>query len=118
MMEASKNKWNLVFFLISCFIDTVMLNWCKPLVEQFKSSSLCTSPDVSNFFEREVEYVRDFDDRVSVLESKVAQQALQKVLLLGLAETKVGLYSKFHDAAVYEYGYGSPNAIKLAYMLV
>ncbi|KAG8219296.1 RNA dependent RNA polymerase-domain-containing protein [Butyriboletus roseoflavus] len=97
--------------------DTVMLNWCKPLVEQFRSSYLCTAPsDLSTFFEREVEHVRDFDKRASKLEPKQAQQAFQKVLLLGLAETRVGLYSKFHDAAVYEFGYGNQKAIHLAYM--
>lgn len=96
-----------------------MLNWCKPLVEQFRGSSLCTAPEnLSTFFEREVEHVRDFDNRASGLEPKQAQQALQKVLLLGLAETRVGLYSKFHDAAVYESGYGSQKAIHLAYMSV
>lgn len=104
---------------ISFFTDTVMLNWCKPLVEQFRGSSLCTAPEnLSTFFEREVEHVRDFDNRASGLEPKQAQQALQKVLLLGLAETRVGLYSKFHDAAVYESGYGSQKAIHLAYMSV
>lgn len=96
-----------------------MVNWCKPLVEQFKGSPLCTAPaNLSTFFEREVECVTDFDDRVSLLKPKEAQQALQKVLLLGLAETRVGLYSKYHDAAVYESGYGSQKAIHLAYMLV
>ena len=101
------------------FPDTVMLNWCKPLVEQFRGSPLCTAPtDLSSSFEREVEHVRDFDRRASKLEAKAAQQAFQKVLLLGLAETKVGLYSKFHDAAVYKFGYASQAAIHLAYMLV
>lgn len=100
-------------------IDTVMLNWCKPLVEQFKGYPLCSAPaDLSSFFEREVEYVRDFDKRAIKLAPKQAQQAFQNVLLLGLAETRVGLYSKFHDAAVYEYGYESQKAIHLAYMSV
>lgn len=96
-----------------------MLNWHKPLVEQFQGSPLCTAPaNLSTSFEREVEHVRDFDRRVSELEDKQAQQAFQKVLLLGLAETRVGLYSKFHDAAVYEFGYGSQKANHLAYMSV
>jgi len=38
------------------------------------------------------------------------------VLLLGLMETEVGLYSSFHDLAVYEHGYASAAAIHLAYM--
>ncbi|KAG9313859.1 RNA dependent RNA polymerase-domain-containing protein [Chiua virens] len=110
-----KGKQSLASFLGGG--DTVMLNWYKPLVDQFRGSSLCTAPtDLSDFFEREVEHVRDFDRRVSKLEQKLAQQAVQKVLLLGLAETRVGLYSKFHDTAVYEFGYADSKAIHLAYM--
>ncbi|KAF9236846.1 RNA dependent RNA polymerase-domain-containing protein [Melanogaster broomeanus] len=97
--------------------DTVMLTWCKALVENFRSSPLTEAPnDLTQAFEREVEHVRDFDKRASKLPPKGAQQAFQKVLLLGLAETRVGLYSKFHDAAVYEHGYASQKAINLAYM--
>ncbi|KAF8555107.1 hypothetical protein OG21DRAFT_1411391 [Imleria badia] len=98
--------------------DTVMLNWYKPLVEQFKGGyPLCSAPsNLSTFFEREVEHVRDFDRRVSMLELKPAQQEFQKIFLLGLAETRVGLYSKYHDTAVYHCGYGSNDAIHLAYM--
>lgn len=115
-MDTKKN-WILFCNFLFSLIDTVMLNWHKPLVEQFRGSPLCTAPtNLSTFFEREVEHVRDFDKRASEFEAKQAQQALQKVLLLGLAETRVGLYSKFHDAAVYQFGYGSKNAIHLAYM--
>lgn len=97
--------------------DTVMLTWCRELVDNFKTSSRCEEPKgVREAFEREVEHVKDFDKRISGLSLKEAQQALQKVLLLGLAETKVGLYSKFHDLAVYTKGYASQEAIKLAFM--
>jgi hypothetical protein len=51
-----------------------------------------------------------------MLSPKEAQIAFQKVLLLGIAEKKIGLYSKFHDLAVYEHGYASPIAIRLAFM--
>lgn len=96
-----------------------MLNWHKPLVEQFRGSPLSTAPaNLSEFFERKVEHVRDFDKRVSDcrVQPREAQKALQEILLLGLAETRVGLYSNFHDSATYSIGYGSPNAIHLAYM--
>ncbi|KAG1730698.1 RNA dependent RNA polymerase-domain-containing protein [Suillus paluster] len=97
--------------------DTVTLVWSKNLVENFNTSPLCEAPvSLSNDFEREVEHIVDFDQRVSKLSAKEAQTAFQKVLLLGLAETKVGLYSKFHDLAVYERGYASATAIRLAYM--
>ncbi|KAG1813878.1 RNA dependent RNA polymerase-domain-containing protein [Suillus subaureus] len=82
--------------------DTVTLVWSKRLVESFNTAPLCTAPaGLSDDFEREVEHVKDFNRRVSKLSAKEAQTAFQKVLLLGLAETKVGLYSKFHDLAVF-----------------
>ncbi|KAG1886291.1 RNA dependent RNA polymerase-domain-containing protein [Suillus subluteus] len=97
--------------------DTVTVVWSKRLVENFNTAPLCTAPaGLSDDFEREVEHVKDFDRRVLELPKKEARIALQKVLLLGLAETKVGLYSKFHDLAVYERGYASAAAIRLAYM--
>lgn len=86
-------------------------------METFQTAPLCEAPsNLSNDFEREVEHVVDFDQRVSRLSAKDAQTAFQKVLLLGLAETKVGLYSNFHDLAVYERGYANPAAIRLAFM--
>ncbi|KAG1747654.1 RNA dependent RNA polymerase-domain-containing protein [Suillus lakei] len=97
--------------------DTVTLVWSKRLVENFNTAPLCAAPaGLSDDSEREVEHVKDFDRRVSKLSAKEAQTAFQKVLLLGLAETKIGLYSKFHDLAVYERGYASAAAIRLAYM--
>ncbi|KAG2133611.1 RNA dependent RNA polymerase-domain-containing protein [Suillus bovinus] len=96
--------------------NTVMLVWSKCLVENFNTAPLCMAPaGLSDNFEREVEHVEDFEQRISNLSQKDAQTAFQKALLLGLAETKVGLYSKFHDLAVYERRYASTAAIRLAY---
>ncbi|KAG1760381.1 RNA dependent RNA polymerase-domain-containing protein [Suillus occidentalis] len=97
--------------------DTVALVWSKNLVENFNTAPLCETPvNLRNDFEREVEHLLYFDQRVSKLSDKEAQTAFQKVLLLGLAETKRGLYSGFHDAAVYRDGYDSAAAVRLAYM--
>ncbi|KAG2159654.1 RNA dependent RNA polymerase-domain-containing protein [Suillus bovinus] len=97
--------------------DTAVLVWSKNLVENFNSSPLYETPvDLRNDFERDVEHLLDFDQRVSKLSDKEAQTAFQKVLLLGLVETKYKLYSGFHDAAVYQDGYDSTTAIRLAYM--
>ncbi|KAG1749807.1 RNA dependent RNA polymerase-domain-containing protein [Suillus paluster] len=97
--------------------DTVVLVWSKHLVENFNTAPMCETPsNLSNDFEREVEDIADFDQRVSRLSDKEAQTAFQNVLLLGLAETKKGLYSNFHDLAVYKHGYASAAAIRLAYM--
>ncbi|KAG1795975.1 RNA dependent RNA polymerase-domain-containing protein, partial [Suillus plorans] len=97
--------------------DTVTLVWSKRLVENFNTAPLCMAPaGLSGNFEREVEQVEEFIERTFKLSPKEAQTAFQKVLLLGLADTKIGLYSKFHDLAVYERGYASAAAIRLAYM--
>ncbi|KAH7920937.1 hypothetical protein BV22DRAFT_765729 [Leucogyrophana mollusca] len=97
--------------------DTVMLSWAKDIVSPFTSSPFSEPPeDLSQAFERQVEQVKDFDKRVSSLPMAQAQEEFQKILLLGLADTKVGLYSNFHDIAVYEKGYASAIAIRLAYM--
>jgi RNA-dependent RNA polymerase len=92
------------------------LVWSKRLVENLNTAPLCTAPaGLSDDFEREAEHVEDFDRRVTKLSAMKARIASQKVLL-GLAGTKIGLYSKFHDLAVYERGHASAAAIRLAYM--
>ncbi|KAG2055291.1 hypothetical protein BDR06DRAFT_1007190 [Suillus hirtellus] len=97
--------------------DTVTLVWSKQLVENVNTAPLCMAPaGLSDNFEREVEHVEKFNERISNLSPKEAQTAFQKVLLLGLADTKIGLYLKFHDLVVYERGYASAAAIRLAYM--
>ena len=103
--------------LVSYLTDTVVVTWNKDLVGNFRTSGHNEEPPtLKEAFEREVEHVKDFDSRISVLPGKEAQQALQKMLLLGLAETRVGLYSKFHDLAVYKQGYANSAAVRLAYM--
>ncbi|KAL4070381.1 RNA dependent RNA polymerase-domain-containing protein [Scleroderma citrinum] len=110
-----KGKYTLASYLGGG--DTVVVTWNKDLVDNFRNADRIEEPpNLKEAFEREVEHVKDFDHRISALPSKEAQQALQKTLLLGLAETRVGLYSKFHDLAVYKKGYGDPEAVRLAYM--
>ena len=41
---------------------------------------------------------------------------LHEHLLSGMAESKTGLYSKFHDNSVYELGYNHPITIRNAFM--
>lgn len=67
-------------------------------------------------FKKEVELVDDFKKRVKPYPSQQSQQAFQHVLLLGLADTKVGIYSSFHDVAVYALGYNHPDTVRLGYM--
>ncbi|KAG1895050.1 RNA dependent RNA polymerase-domain-containing protein [Suillus fuscotomentosus] len=108
----------LLIFLSDCFFeDTVVLVWSKDLVENFNGAPLCETPvDLRNDFEEDIKHLLDFDQRVSKLSDKEAQIAFQKVLLLELVETKYKLYSGFHDAVVYQDGYDSTTAVRLAYM--
>ncbi|KAG2095304.1 RNA dependent RNA polymerase-domain-containing protein [Suillus discolor] len=108
----------LLIFLSDCFFeDTVVLVWFKDLVENFNGAPLCETPvDLRNDFEEDIKHLLDFDQRVSKLSDKEAQIAFQKVLLLELVETKYKLYSGFHDAVVYQDGYDSTTAVRLAYM--
>jgi RNA-dependent RNA polymerase len=91
--------------------------WSKLLLEHFRNSAFCEPPAdlLTRNFHREVETVANFCQRVSKQPS-TAQYEFQQVLLLGLADAKVGLYSVFHDNAVYQFGYGSKDAVRLAYM--
>ncbi|KAJ3538183.1 hypothetical protein NM688_g6556 [Phlebia brevispora] len=43
-----------------------------------------------------------------------ARLTLQKCLLSGLSDSKIGLYSKFHEVAIYMYGYDSQKSIRIA----
>ena len=45
-----------------------------------------------------------------------AHLILQKCLLSGLSDSKIGLYSKFHEVAIYMYGYDSQKSIRIADM--
>lgn len=69
-----------------------------------------------NNFERDVESVRDFAQRMERLSGKDAQNAFQDILVLGLANAKVGQYSNMHDTAVYLYGLDDTRTVRLAYM--
>ncbi|KAG1804334.1 RNA dependent RNA polymerase-domain-containing protein [Suillus variegatus] len=98
-----KGERSLASYLGGGDYDGVTLVWSKRLVENFDTAPLCMAP-------------AEFIERIFNLSPKEAQTAFQKALLLGLADTKIGLYSKFHDLAVYERGYASAAAIRLAYM--
>jgi hypothetical protein len=63
-----------------------------------------------------VESVTEFGQRISELPPNEAQGKFERILLHGLMDTKVGLYSTFHDNAAYHHGYGHPSTIRLAYM--
>jgi RNA-dependent RNA polymerase len=101
----------------NCLPDTAFMFWSKLLVDHFRTSSFSKPPAdlFTSNFHREIETVVKFSQRISSQPS-TAQREFQKVLMLGFADTKVGLYSNFHDNAVYKFGYGSEEAVRMAYM--
>jgi len=94
-----------------------MMFWSQILLEHFRNSAFSEPPAdlLTRNFLREVETVVKFSQRVS-LQPSTSQREFQKVLLLGLTDAKVGLYSGFHDNAVYQFGYASKEAVRMAYM--
>jgi len=100
--------------------DTVFMTWYKPLVDPFKNKSLSLPPP--NFeqdnFERLIERVPNFMGRILGLSVEERQLEFQRASLSGLAQFNVGMYSVFHDTAVWHDGYASRKAIRLAYMYV
>ncbi|KAF5367171.1 hypothetical protein D9758_004049 [Tetrapyrgos nigripes] len=102
--------------LLICVIDTVFLIWHQDVTVPFQRTSLILTPaDLENDFKRQVERVLQFTSRLADLPIEERQRAFQQTYLAGMAHVDVGLYSAFHDAAVWVHGYDSQAAIRLAY---
>ena len=67
-------------------------------------------------FESNVETVTAFNNRVQGRPEHEAQREFTLAMLEGFNDGTVGIYSTFHDAAVFKLGYGHQEAIRLAYM--
>jgi hypothetical protein len=73
---------------------------------------------IKDYFEGHVESVTAFSERVSAMPTRAAQQGFQEICLLGLNDSKVGLYSNYHDYAVWKYGLDNEKSVRMAYMYV
>ncbi|KAI0271441.1 RNA dependent RNA polymerase-domain-containing protein [Gloeopeniophorella convolvens] len=98
--------------------DTVMVNWETSIVNGFKQPRTIDKPDdlEDKNFEKMVEDVKSFHNRLSTSTSREVHQSFLRVLLRGLGNGKIGRYSKFHDYATYVMGYSHVETIRLAYM--
>ncbi|TFK66173.1 hypothetical protein BDN72DRAFT_158598 [Pluteus cervinus] len=97
--------------------DEPFIIWEPSLVRAFDNKNLFREPeDLKGFFESQVEKVSQFRERVQRLPKQEAQEAFQEVLLLGLFDAKVGMYSAFHEYAIEKYGYDHPETIRIAYL--
>ena len=90
------------------------------IVAHFQNRPLTEKPRnlTDDYFQRHVETVTAFSERVGTMPTRAAQKAFQEVCLLGLHDSKVGLYSNFHDFAIWKHGLDSPEAVRMAYMYV
>ncbi|EDR15354.1 uncharacterized protein LACBIDRAFT_301565 [Laccaria bicolor S238N-H82] len=98
--------------------DELLVIKDKLIVDSFKNQPLTVIPSglMESDFEREVESVPDFCCRALSLEEAASHKAFQEVLLLNLNVSQVGLYSTFHENAIWKYGYSHPETVRLAYI--
>lgn len=71
---------------------------------------------LKKYFERDVETVLDFCKQHRGKSGGQLADEIRKILLSNLSNTRVGIYSKFHDNSTYHLGYDHPTTIRLAYM--
>lgn len=106
-----------VHLLREMFLDTVTILAERSIVDTFKNAETVREPtDLRENFQPEIEKVSVFCDRVRSMDGAYRAYELSKKLLSGLSESKVGLYSRFHENVVYSHGYSHADAIRLAYM--
>lgn len=102
--------------------DTGVFIYEDSIVANFRNSELCRIPDgfIEQHFEPEAKIVavsslREEIEKLRELSPSSASTALQQQLLSGLKESIVGRYSKFHEIAIYSYGYGDEQTMTLAH---
>ena len=90
----------------------------KQVVDLFKNRAFTQPPPnfINDNFNRDVESVEAFCERISALDTHDAHEAFQDALVSNLSESIVGLYSMFHEIACLRFGYDSPKSIRLAYV--
>lgn len=103
-------------------LDCAVCIWDRRIVDPFRQPEL-TLP-AKDFEEKNFEPLRDAK-RVTALYSEMSrakagarEAILQRNLMVGLVDSNLGIYSKFHELAVYQYGYDDRKTCRLACMCV
>ena len=101
--------------------DKVTVIWQPEIVQAFKNADdkyASPPPGFDSCFEKPKETVKDVLQRFDPHgEGPLLTRELQSYLLCQLRnQAAVGLYSNWHDNAVYKYGYFHEESIRLAYM--
>ncbi|KAJ7731214.1 RNA dependent RNA polymerase-domain-containing protein [Mycena metata] len=89
------------------------------IVGPFQNRPVVPIPDgfLTKNFERLVETVTNFGQRLEYMPISDAQRAFQNEVVGGLRDGKlIGIYSLFHDAAVYEWGLDDARTRRMAHM--
>lgn len=86
----------------------------------FHSKNFVPAPEnfVLDNFQKDVLSVQQFNDQVHRFTASEAQALYQAAVMNGFTDGTVGIYSTFHDAALYHLGYDHKDTIRLAYMSV
>ncbi|KAK0209210.1 RNA dependent RNA polymerase-domain-containing protein [Desarmillaria ectypa] len=96
--------------------DVCFLLWLMSLVQEFQNRPLRPPPKdfMQTHFERDIQSVAQFQE--CVRNNQRTQSNFVNILMTGLTNGRVGLYSTFHDNSVRKYGYDSDQSILLSYM--
>ena len=118
MMEVNHSPDDYLGRINQNFPDTARITWMSEMVSAFKPSPPSPPPDgfLQEYFERDIETVLDFCNQHKGKSEDQLAIEIRNILLSGISNTRVGLYSKFHDNATYHLGYDNPITIRLAYM--
>lgn len=100
--------------------DTLEVFWDPTIVSEFKNAdpSFAQEPlDVQSVLVQQRETVDEFVQRTTALREERLTWEYQKYLLAALNNSRrVGMYSTWWEASIYEKGYDHPETIFLAYM--
>ncbi|KAJ7511709.1 RNA dependent RNA polymerase-domain-containing protein [Mycena galericulata] len=88
------------------------------IVGPFRNQAVVPVPEkfLAENFERQVQTVVDFGEALQRMGNSPAQCAFQQEVLAGLVDDKIGIYSIFHDCAVYRYGLDHAKTRRMAHM--
>ena len=107
--------------------DTAIAIWEPQLIEPFRNANddISVEPDAvkpdkpSSCFHSTKETVSDLVNNMGNMDPEERTMKLQSYLLRSVSVASLtGKYSTWYDNAVYKYGYGSPQAVLLAYKYV
>lgn len=98
--------------------DTAICIWDHSVVEPFHNPPLHRPPEniLNANFEAEgtILTVKELNEQLFAAADPSA--VLRRHLLTGLTQSKVGIYSKYHDAAMYMFGYAHEKTLRIAHM--